>query len=153
MTLVILWLFILSDLKHKKVKTSDSICNETNTKGKKKKNNKKSAAQNENQNIITKQNSNNETSKQSLDLMEAMMDDFGLNSGGSERNSSISHSISVDDSTACDLAIELNPKKRVTRAQTRKWTELSFFTISYKKKRILLNIISTKGFWKNKFTA
>ena len=48
------------------------------------------------------------------------MDDFSkFNKKGSDR-SSISHSFSVDDSTACDLVIELNPKKRVTRAQTKK---------------------------------
>ena len=69
--------------------------------------------------ILSKQHSN-ETSKQSFDLMEAMMDDFCVTKHRGSERSSISHSFSVDDSTACDLAIELNPKKRVTRAGTKK---------------------------------
>ena len=129
-------IFPLCALLLYKVKTRFFMCIETNSnngtpttttttgKGKKKKGggSKKSTTENpENSNtMISKQHSSNETSKQSLDLMEAMMDDFCVDkSKGSER-SSISHSFSVDDSTACDLAIELNPKKRVTRAQARK---------------------------------
>ena len=95
----------------------------TNGKAKKKKGgggSKKAAEANgKSENAILSKQHSNETSKQSFDLMEAMMDDICVTKRGSERTS-ISHSFSVDDNTACDLAIELNPKKRVTRAGTKK---------------------------------
>jgi hypothetical protein len=94
----------------------------TNGKAKKKKgggSKKATEANGKSENAILSKQHSNETSKQSFDLMEAMMDDFCVTKRGSERTS-ISHSFSVDDSTACDLAIELNPKKRVTRAGIKK---------------------------------